>query len=162
MFIKRVALSKLSLEKRQAQSAARRFGWTSMPESLSLTQIWMRPSRPSKPSGLRQVCRLELSSRRDGGFMSIGSAKSLGLPKNGRLAQGVLKAYAAGLASMLTQQERLTPLRSCVFRARTTAKANWRNARFDFYTLEGSILVHCLRRSSMLRLSRNRPLKPKS
>lgn len=156
MFITRVRPTRLNLAKRAALSAAKRFGWMSMPESLSLIQLWMRRSPPLNRFGLRLDCRLELSSRRAEAFMSIGSAKTLGVPKNGFVGQAVLKAYAASMASTLTQQERLTPLRSCVLQARTTGKTDWRRAKFDFYPLAGSILVHSTRPSSLIALSASR------
>lgn len=152
MFIIRVRRSALSLEKRNCLLAARRFGWTSMPESLSLIQTWMRPLRRCNASPSMQTFRLEASSRRAGGFMCIGSPKSLGLPSNGRTALAALKSFAAGMASKLTQYERLTPPRSCVLQARTTGKTTWRSAKYDFYPLAGSILIHCSATSSVLRL----------
>lgn len=152
MFITHVRRSALNLEKRSCLSAARRSGWTSMPESLSLTQMWMRPLRRSKSSPSIQTFRLEASSRRAGGFMSIGSHTSLGLPSSGRMAHAALKSYAAGMASKLTRCELLTPPRSCVLRARTIGRTTWMSARYDFYPLAASILIHCSTTSAVLRL----------
>lgn len=152
MFITHVRRSALALEKRSCLSEARRSGWTSMPESLSLTQMWMRPSRRSKGSLSTQVFHLEALSRRAGGFMSIGSRKSLGLPSSGRMAHAALKSYAAGMASKLTRYERLTPHRYCALPGLITGKANWKSARFSFSILAGSILIYCSKTSSVLRL----------